>query len=279
MSKIEQALAKASKDRQLMQLEQVSRSQGSDLVNSSSVTPASQEDLSDLDPRIIAFFSGRSDAAEQYRQLRTKILRVKKLYSHNTFLISSALPGEGKSVTAVSLAITIAQGLQDTVLLVDTDLRRPSIHKLLKMKNTVGLTEYLTGKVRLEDIIYKTKIGKLSVILSGTIPPNPSELISSEVMGKLMAELKAHSQNRIVIFDSPPVISMTDSVVLAQRVDGVVLVAYAGSTPKEAVLDAIQSFSESNVMGIVLNHFDSQSLYHRRYKYKYYYKKGSYGYG
>ena len=151
-------------------------------------------------------------AAEQYRQLRTKILRSKKLYSHNAFLMSSALPGEGKTVTAIGLAITIAQGLHDTVLIVDTDLRKPTVHRMLGITREKGLCDFLMGKAKLEEVLGKTKIDKLSAIPAGTIPPNPSELISSEEMSKLITELKTRYQNRIIIFDSPPIISITDSV-------------------------------------------------------------------
>jgi non-specific protein-tyrosine kinase len=263
VSRIEQALAKAARERK-------QTSAPEQLQPAFSVL--SPDSLTGLDSRLIAFFSGNSLAAEQYRQLRTKVLRAKKLYSHNSFLISSALPGEGKTVTALSLAITIAQGLHDTVLVVDSDLRKPAIHRMLGINREKGLSDYLMGKAKLEEVLVKTKINKLRAIPAGTIPPNPSELISSEEMGKLITELKTRYQNRIIIFDSPPIISLTDSVILSQKVDEVVLVVYANHTPKEAVADAIASLGEANIMGIALNHFDSASHYYRRYRYKYSYK-------
>ncbi len=278
MSRIEQALSKAAKERKSVQAERTDQHKSplEQLVAGSS---AGLDSLSGLDPRIIAFFSSNTLAAEQYRQLRTKVLRSRKLYSHNAFLISSALPGEGKSVTAIGLAITIAQGLQDTVLIVDSDLRKPSIHRMLGINQEKGLTDFLTGKASLEEVLVSTRIDKLKAIPAGAVPPNPSELISSDEMGKMITELKTRYQNRIIVFDSPPIVSITDSVILSQKVDEVLLVVHANHTPKEAVVDALADLSEANIMGVVLNHFDSTSRY---YKYNYNYNYGyryRYGYG
>lgn len=270
MSRIEQALSKAAKERKSAHANRSNQHKSSDgqlIIDSSS----GLDSHTGLDPRITAFFSDNTLAAEQYRQLRTKVLRSRKLYSHNAFLISSALPGEGKTVTAIGLAITIAQGLQDTVLLVDSDLRKPAVHRMLGINQQKGLSEFLMGKASLEEVLINTRIDKLKVITAGAIPPNPSELISSDEMGKLITELKTRYQNRIIIFDSPPVVSITDSVILSQKVDEVLLVVYANHTPKEAVVDALADLSEANIMGVVLNHFDSTSRY---YKYNY-----NYGYG
>ncbi len=277
MSRIEQALAKAAKERRSLHPNQPQRQQQQ---TQSPATVLTSDYLRGLDPRLIALFSSNTLAAEEYRQLRTKVMRTKKLYSHNIFLVTSALPNEGKTVTALSLAITIAQGLHDTVLVVDCDLRKPAVHRMLGIKREMGLSDFLMGEVKLEDVLVKTKIEKLRVIPSGTIPPNPSELISSEDMLKLITELKARYQNRVIIVDSPPVISLTDSVILSQKVDEVILVVRANNTPKEAVSDAISNLGEANIMGIVLNRFDSVSHYSRRYKYKYTDKYGyNYGYG
>ncbi len=282
MSKIEKALAQAARKRNLREKE------NTELAPLKAPSDKEGEDsyihqpdnLMGLDSRMMALFSGSSSASEQYKQLRTKILRSKKLYSHNAFLITSALPGEGKSVTALSISISIAQGLQDTVLLVDADLRRPSLHKMLGLKVDLGLSDCLNGKVRLEDVIYRTNIKKLSVIPAGRIPTNPSELITSENMTNLINEVKTRYHNRTIIFDSPPVISITDSVVLGHKLDAVILVIYAAKTPREAVTETLNSLSDTNVLGAVLNHYDSLSIYYKKYRYKYGNKYGyKYGYG
>ncbi|MBI5789492.1 MAG: CpsD/CapB family tyrosine-protein kinase [Candidatus Schekmanbacteria bacterium] len=272
MSRIEQALAKAAAERK--------RTPGKlhgfddDPIHSKQLelTP---EMLYGMDPRIIALFGGASAAAEQYKQLRTKLLRAKKLYSHNTVMVTSSLPAEGKTTTSASLAITIAQGLQETVLLIDADMRKPGIQRALGIDpQHPGLADFLSGRITLEKAIVKTPLPKLSVIPAGSIPGNPSELISSEKMSSLITEAKNRYRDRIIIFDSPPVLSLTDSIALGQKVDEVILVVYAGRTPKEAVKDAVQSLSEVNLMGILLNHFDTLPLYYGKYK-----LKRSYGYG
>lgn len=282
MSKIEKALAQAAKKRNLQknksrEVAEIKAPLNKEAREAYIHTP---ESFTGMDSRVIALFSGTSSAAEQYKQLRTKILRARKLYSHNAFLITSALPGEGKSITALSLSISISQGLQDTVLLVDADLRRPTLHKMLGIKADLGLADCLAGKVHPEDVIYHTNIKKLSVIPAGRIPNNPSELITSDTMTNLINEVKTRYQNRIVIFDSPPVISLTDSVVLGQKLDAVIVVIHTTRTPREAISETINSLSDTNVLGAVLNHYDSLSIYYKRYSYKYGYKYGyTYGYG
>lgn len=281
MSKIEKALRQAAQKRNLKKKDNEQEKSHPAAVPVSSKESegychSGYDSLIGLDSRLVALFAENATASEQYKQLRTKILRSKRLYSHNAFLITSALPGEGKSVTAASLSISIAQGLQDTVLLVDADLRRPSIHKMLGIKMDYGLADCLAGKVSLEDVIYHTGIKKLSVIPAGRIPRNPSELITSDNMSNLISEVKTRYQNRTVIFDSPPVISITDSVVLGQKLDAVVLVIHAGKTPHEAITDTLNALSDTNVLGAVLNHYDSLAVYYRKYRYKYGY---GYGYG
>ena len=278
MSKIEKALAQAARKRNLRKREAEVKIPEEKREEDSFIHHP--DNLWGLDSRMMAFFSGASSASEQYKQLRTKILRSKKLYSHNAFLVTSALPGEGKSVTAMSISISIAQGLQDTVLLVDADLRRPSVNKMLGLKVDLGLADCLSGKARLEDVIYRTNVRKLSVIPAGRIPSNPSELITSEKMTNLINEVKTRYQNRMVIFDSPPVISITDSVVLGQKLDAVILVIYTGRTPRSAITETMNSLSDTNILGAVLNHYDSLSIYYRKYHYKNKYgSKYKYGYG
>ncbi|MFQ5646677.1 MAG: polysaccharide biosynthesis tyrosine autokinase [bacterium] len=308
MSKIEQALAKAAQRRRTnatgipdsdLAADTENDETGSDtgLKQGRLKSPSENEPqnfipellppdvLANLDSRLIALFSSTSMASEQYRLLRTKILRSFKLYSHNAFLISSSLPSEGKTTTAICLAISIAQSLQNTVILVDADLRRPSIHGALGIKIGSGLSDHLTQQIPLEKVIQKTCIPKLSVITSGTIPPNPSELILSDRMTNMLTELKNRYSDRIILVDSPPIISITDSVILSQKLDGVILVVHTGKTPKVAIKETIESLGDSNILGVVLNHLDSHSGYYKKYKYKYnkygyrYGNKYGYGYG
>ncbi len=277
MSRIEQALAKAAQERRAAQDPSFPKEPFKVLY---------PNEWGDIDQRIIALFSSNSEAAEQYRRLRTQIMRAKKLYSHNVFMVTSALPGEGKTVTSISLALTIAQGLNCTVLLIDADLRRPTIHRFLNIKAEKGLSDYLSGQRPVEEILVKTKINKLTVIPAGPLPHNPAELVSSDEMETLISEVKNRYQNRIILFDCPPVLSLSDSVILSQKVDGVIMVVHVSKTPREAVIDALSNFTEANVMGIVMNHFNNPSRYYRRYRYNkrypsyhsYYGSGGYYGY-
>jgi polysaccharide biosynthesis transport protein len=196
----------------------------------------------------------RSPIAEAYRALRTSLL-LASADSPQVIVITSTLPREGKTTTAANLAVVFSQ-IGKGVLLIDADLRKPRLRKMFKTHGEVGLVNYLTGNAPVEEIIQETSIPHLSIIESGPIPPNPSELLASERMRQLLAW--GRESYAFVILDSPPVLAVTDAVVLATNADGVVLTIHGGVTPREVVQRAAERLRMSNihVLGALLNNLD-----------------------
>jgi tyrosine-protein kinase Etk/Wzc len=220
---------------------------------------------------LITHFAPKAPVSEAYRTLRTNIQ-----FSHldnppGSILVTSAGPGEGKSTTAANLAIAFSQMGTRTALL-DTDFRRPILHSILGAEQEPGVTNHLADEVPLEEIIRKTPVENLDLITCGVIPPNPSELLATEKMKEFVEELKKRYQ--MILFDTPPVIAVTDAVVLSLLVDGVVLVASAGQTSQQGLARAEDLLNNvgAKVMGVVLNKTDRRSAfasYHYYYHYHY----------
>ena len=205
-----------------------------------------------------------SATGEAYRILRTALLLSRAGTPPKTVLVTSALPGEGKTSTASNLAIALAR-TRRKVLLIDGDLRRPSCHKMLAIANHLGLTEVLTGMCSLDGLIHNTAIEDLYLLSSGKIPPNPSELLGSAKMLELLAELQERFD--CVVIDSPPIIPVTDAMLLATKVDGVIVIA-AKQSHRQQVKLAVSRLGQVNahVFGIVLNKADwTDGLYYKYY--------------
>ena len=217
--------------------------------------------------QLIAWMRVKSPESEAYRTLRTNIQFSSVDNPIRSLLVTSSSPGEGKSTTTANLAVVLAQTGQ-RVVVVDTDLRRPVLHKVFGIPNNIGLTTALLAgeSLSLEDYLQPTEIDTLSVLTSGPIPPNPSELLGSHRMQHLI-EVLAQAAD-IVIFDSPPVLAVTDAVVLGRQVDGVLVVADAGNTREHALAQAVAELQKTgaNVLGVALNRLDT-----RRGGYYYYY--------
>jgi len=190
--------------------------------------------------------------------------------SPKVIVITSTFAREGKTTTSINLATVLAQ-MGKPVLLIDADLRRPRLQKVFKGKLNVGLVNYLATNIALEDVIQESEVPHLSVILSGPTPPNPSELLASDRMKHLIHEVR--QKFAFVIFDSPPVMAVTDSIVLAASADGVVLCVHGGQTPRDIVQRAADRLRQSNipVLGAILNNLDLQ-------QYGYSFKKSYYDY-
>ncbi len=225
---------------------------------------------------LVTHFDPKSTVSEAYRTLRTNILFSGVQVSNSNdkqgkiFVVTSSSPKEGKSTTISNLAITIAQGGQ-RVLLVDTDLRRPVIHSIFGFNKEPGLTNYLVGRAQLDDIVRHSPIDNLDIITSGTIPPNPSELIGTQKMKEFLAEIR--SKYDIILHDSPPVIAVTDPQVLSKMTDGVIVIISSGQTQIELAERAIESIQKVNstIIGFVLNNLDVQNTFGSYYKYYRYY--------
>jgi tyrosine-protein kinase Etk/Wzc len=218
-----------------------------------------------------------ASASEAYRALRTRI-KFSKLDkdSTKTLLITSPTSGEGKTTTAVNLAGSFAQANFKT-LIIDVDLRKPRVHSVFGQKRFPGFTDYFFGQATFEEIVRKTQVQNLDFITAGTIPPNPSEILSSTQMEAFLEKLK--SVYDYIIVDSPPVIAVTDSEILSSLVDATILVVSANNTEIELMEKAIQllSHEHSSFIGTILNNFTYRSGYGSYYKYYYYYSRPSNG--
>jgi capsular exopolysaccharide synthesis family protein len=228
--------------------------------------------MADSQDRLMTELPALSPIAESYRGLRSSITFAAVDRPLKTMVVSSSNQGEGKSLTSVNLAIAMAMGNR-RVILVDADLRRPNVHRLLRMEQSPGLTEVLVGDSSLADVLQESPVEGLRVIASGRRPPNPAELLNSHPMEELIQDLTAMPDVDVVIFDTPPCLPVSDAQVLATKVDGVLLVLEVGETKKAAIRDAQGLFKQARarVIGLVFNKIGqggSQGYY-------YYYTSGS----
>jgi capsular exopolysaccharide synthesis family protein len=219
----------------------------------------------------------QSQMAESYRALRTSLLLSNLGSPPKVIIVTSALPQEGKTTTSINTAVVLAQkGVR--VLLIDADLRRPSIHKTLGMGPHSGLSNVLTGSTTLEQAISRTSIlPNLFVLPAGTPPPNPAELLASSNMRDVLNQLREQYDH--IVIDTPPSLSVTDAVVLSPRADAVVLVIRSGQTTKQALRRSRDILTQVNakVVGVLLNAVDLSSpdyyyYYEYRGKYASYYR-------
>ena len=218
----------------------------------------------------LATLDGVSSVVEAYRMLRTSVLLSSAGTPPKTILITSSQPGEGKTTTAVNTAISLTQ-LGANVLLIDADLRRPAVHKAFKVSHSRGLSNYLSGNVALSDLIVDLPIPNLSLLPCGPIPPNPAELVSSERMKEMLRVLSQLYDH--IIVDSPPLINVTDPVILSTMVDGTILVVQASRSTRDMLRRSRQELFGvgAKVFGVVLNNVDiKRDGYDEYYYYRYY---------
>jgi tyrosine-protein kinase Etk/Wzc len=214
----------------------------------------------------------KSTVVEAYRSLQLNFSFLNPDKKLKTILITSSAPGEGKTLTSLNIAQIYAQAGIKT-LVIDCDLRRPMVHKALKIKQEPGLTNVLIDKaIALDSYVQILDDENLGVLTCGTLPPNPSELLSSKRMEEILAQ--AQNTYELVIVDAPPIISVTDSLILGKKVDGVLLVLRSGKISREAAQKAkkILENSKINIAGALLNDVDLKNVY-GNYKDYYYYSK------
>ena len=212
-----------------------------------------------LNPLLVAGLAPKSLVAEQYRQLRTRLAHAENGHTLRTVIVTSPQKGEGKSLTSANLALTMAQELQRHVVIVEADLRKPSLEHLFGLPPGPGLAEFLIGAVELNDVMRFLPDHNLTVITAGTAPTNPAELLGSTAMRRLLDQLRTRFDR--VILDTPPVLPLADVAVLAPMVDGALLVVRAGVTPKPAIENALRGFDSSRLIGIVLNESGQEANY------------------
>lgn len=201
---------------------------------------------------LITKVSPKSPISEQYRTIRTNIQFSSVDEALRSIVITSTGPGEGKSTTVANLAVVFAQQGKK-VLLIDADLRKPTVHYTFQMINSVGLTNVLTRQISFNEAIRETDVENLHILTSGPIPPNPSELLASNAMKKLLEDTKEYFD--LVLFDAPPILAVTDAQVLANLTDGSVLVTSSGSTDKDAAIKAkdLLKNAKAKLLGAILN--------------------------
>jgi protein-tyrosine kinase len=214
---------------------------------------------------LITKIEPQSPISEQYRAIRTNLQFASIDKQLRTILITSANPSEGKSTTIANLAIVLAQQ-GNRVLLVDADLRKPSVHYTFRCQNTMGLTSVLTKQVTLDEAITSSEVENLTILTSGPIPPNPSELLGSKAMELLLKS--ADVAYDFILLDTPPVLAVTDAQLVANLCDGVILVISSGKTEVEQGVMATEILkrSKAKILGAVLNQKDiKQSQYYYYY--------------
>jgi capsular exopolysaccharide synthesis family protein len=226
---------------------------------------------------LITHLSPKSNLAESYRTIRTSLLLSSADKKPKTIMVTSALPEEGKSTTLSNLAVTLAQAGK-TVLIVDSDFRKPTQHKIFKVRNINGLTNYLTSEMEVNALVKATDIPKLFLINVGPVPPNPAELLGSEKMGNLIETLKQWFD--FILLDSPPLLTVSDAMVLGPKIDGMILVVWGGKTSREALKQAKEKLDMVKIkcLGVVINNINIQEHdYNYMYQYYNYYGEGEGG--
>ncbi|MDD5765575.1 MAG: CpsD/CapB family tyrosine-protein kinase, partial [Candidatus Marinimicrobia bacterium] len=223
-----------------------------------------------LKSRLVTHYDPKSSVAEAYRTLRTNIQFMNPDNPIRTLVVSSAGPGDGKSTTVVNIAITFAS-LGKKTLLIDADLRKPILHKVFDVSRGPGLTHAMIEDLNDTDIIRKTEIPNLYIITCGDIPPNPSEILASQKLRNFLDRMK--SEFEIVLFDSPPIIAVTDASVISKMTDAILLVVKSGVTDTRVVARAVELLKQvkTHLIGAVLNGVNITAGYDSYYYYYHYY--------
>lgn len=246
-------------------------------LNLTFLGPVPHLDLSETEglpcPEMIALHKPKSHTSEAYKGLRTSVLFSFPDHDPKALLITSASPSEGKTITSTNLAITMAQG-GSRVVMIDCDMRKPRLHRLLNMKNEKGISNLLIGQCPIEDVLQNGPVDNLKIITCGHRPPNPSELLVSDNLKNILTELKKRFDH--IIIDSPPLVAVTDSVIISRIVDGVILVIHGGVTSREVIKRGYDLLKNVNapMLGGIINNIDlgkrSYYYYYQYYYYQYY---------
>jgi polysaccharide biosynthesis transport protein len=233
--------------------------------------PSFQFDEGRPSSELVTLADSKSSASEAYRGLRTGILFSTPGHSPRSLLITSSGPQEGKTITSSNLAITMAQAGQK-ILMLDCDMRKPRLHKVFGHERGQGMSNILVGDGDWHKMKLPTQVPNLEIIPSGPVPPNPAELIGSERMKSLIAEILLEYDR--VLIDSPPIVAVTDSVVLSRFVEGVVLAIRVGETARDVIINSIRQLQDvqAHILGAVLNavNIGKDSYYYYQYYYYYY---------
>ena len=276
MSRIYRALEKAEKDKNPKALEDPLSGIFEEEVTQVPVEKPPKDfkarmdrlELPIMEEASIPIAGQNSFAEEQFRKIKTCIFR-RSPNPPRLILITSAAPGEGKTTVAVNLAITISHEIHKKVILIDADLRKPSILRE-KYLNSRGLSDYLAGQLPAGEILTNFEDDNFMVIPAGTRPQKPAELIGSKKMKELIKTIRENNDDQFILIDSPPVLSASEALLISEWVDGIILVIMAGQVPKPAVRRVIDNLGREKIIGVVFNQKNlkpSKHYYDRYYRY------------
>jgi len=222
-------------------------------------------------PRLVAFHDPASPVSEEYKKLKARIVSLTKQESFkNMLLVTSAIGGEGKSITAANLALSLSQDYDHSVLLVDADVRKPTLHKLFNVTPGIGLSDCVDDDRDLGSAFIKIGNGNLTLLPSGKRHDNPVELFSSQRMHKALAALKYRYPDRYIIIDTPPVLLFAETKMISSFVDGIIFVVKEGRAPLQHIADALDVLKGEEIMGVVYNGVGPNGL-NGRFAYHNYY--------
>ncbi len=265
MSNIEKALEKAAKERKKLNEETVD-----------AVLPyvAESFDENKVDEHIVSYYdsigrrtwAGTVPVMECFRRLRLKIRNVLETNSHKALAFVSASQGEGKSTIVLNAAIALSQDINCRVIVLDADLRKPSIHRFLGLRPRKGLVNLLNGETDVGSVIMETFIPRLSILPAGDRPKNPGELLTTKKLREIVTTLK--SQFDFVIIDTPPILAFSETVPLCKQADGVILVIEVNHTKKRPVRRALELLQDCTVLGFVMNKEEVVSSDYYGHKYE-----------
>lgn len=222
---------------------------------------------------LVMLSSPDSADAETFKVLRGQILFPKDRKVPRSILVTSTFPAEGKTYVMANLAATLALSIDEYVLAIDADLRRPRLHRMFGYTKVQGLHEYLVGSRKIDELILKSGIEKLSLLPAGKPPRNPTELLSSNMMMKFLDELKEQDHDRFILIDSPPSSVTAETKFLAQHVDGIIYVVMANKTPRKDIEKAIDNLGREKILGIVFNGYEQVRKNYYRYYDRYHKSK------
>lgn len=281
MSRIEEAIEKANRLRTLKisnndtDSDRTITAEKTDSDNVLPLKPHQPDPINISNPLLVSVGGDPSPIAEEYRKLKSIIVSLTKQNGfYNTIMVTSSIGGEGKSITSLNLALSLAQEHDHTVLLVDADLRKPSLHSYLGLEPKVGLADCLMGHIDVSETLIKTGLGQLTLFPAGKQINNPVELFSSQKMRNLLDELKNRYRDRYIIIDSPPTLPFAETRLISKSVDGIIFVVKEGGPSLQNIKEALETFRESDVLGIVYNNATISSLnggyhyYYHGYDYK-----------
>jgi capsular exopolysaccharide synthesis family protein len=221
--------------------------------------------------KLVTLTDPDSADAESFKVLRGQILFPRGRQVPKLILVTSALPGEGKTYVAANLALTLALSIDEYVVAIDSDLRRPRMHLVFGHRNVRGLHDYLVGGGRLDDLILESGIEKLSLLPAGKVARNATELLSSNMMAKFLRDAKDIFKDRFVVIDSPPCHIIAETKSLAQHVEGIIFVVMANKTPRKEIEKAMDNIGREKILGVIFNGYEQVRKSYYRY-YDHYYK-------